>query len=210
MPAETNVSWQLSKLWQGSKSFIPSRRVQQTSTVHWSQSLWRRGREGRDRGGGEGHMVTDKSTELKYTVITPLEHLHNSFLKQQLVSSSARTWMREASRACEGHSKYYFVNRRAGTVGVTPHGTPHSARSRGRGSGGWCPGTWTAQCWSWSPVSCGWGGHMHTNMVKGKPQWLLFLLSLAMNGQQIYIVCLQILINSTVMRSYSYQCNVTK
>lgn len=51
--------------------------------------------------------------------------------------------------ACTGSenvSMHYFVDRRAGTGGATPRGTPHSGRCRGRDSGGWCPGTWTAQC----------------------------------------------------------------
>lgn len=47
---------------------------------------------------------------------------------------------------CKNVSANYFVNRMAGTGGVIPRGTPHSGRYRGQDSGGWCPGTWTAQC----------------------------------------------------------------
>lgn len=43
-------------------------------------------------------------------------------------------------------SEYYSVGTRAGTAAGTPRGKPHFGRCRGRGSGGWCPGTWTAQC----------------------------------------------------------------
>lgn len=59
------------------------------------------------------------------------------------VMSLVNAWLGAASEVCVC---FYSEGMRAGTVVVTPRGTPHSVQCHARGSAGSGPGTSTAAC----------------------------------------------------------------